>query len=300
MRTTVGRQLDLNSTPNCIVCGSHRWHNVPSVTLAIRSCFAPAEVVRCQRCGLGRLDPLPNRMAVEAIYSSESYADSYDRVGQSFVVAEETANAQLATRFARLASYLPNKGNLLDIGASRGVFLKQAAIEGWTIFGLEAGIDSIEYAKKKFDISIEHGTLEEALLPQAHYDCVHLSHVLEHLCDPLGSVAKIASCMKPGGVLVVEVPFEFGDLFDRFRELALRRPRQPNEVPSSHLYFFTIATLSTLLSQAGFEILYSATPRRNPSFESALPMGLLFKRMVYRLEQFLKMGPLIEVYARKK
>ena len=104
---------------------------------------------------------------VHAVYRSERYAQSYEAVGQDYVVSEKTARAQLAPRFSRLASYLPNKGRLLDIGASRGVFLNQAALEGWTIFGLEAGLDTIAYAKSHYGISIEHGNLEETKLPKA-------------------------------------------------------------------------------------------------------------------------------------
>ena len=243
---------------------------------------------------------MPTRNEVHAVYASERYAQSYDAAGQDFVVAEESAKEQLAPRFARLASYLPTKGQMLDIGASRGVFLKLAALEGWAISGLEAGLDTIEYAKLHYGITIEHGILEETKLPLAFYDCVHMSHVLEHLHDPLESIRRIGDSMKSGGVLVVEVPFEFGDLFDRFRQGVLRRPRAVNAVPSSHLTFFTLKSLCRLLEKTGFEILYAATPRRNQSFASTLPMGKLLKRIVYRLEQILKMGPLIEVFARKK
>ncbi len=237
---------------------------------------------------------------VHAVYSSEQYAQSYDAVGQDYVLSEKTASEQLAPRFNRLESYLPNKGRLLDIGASRGVFLKLAALEGWTIFGLEAGLDTIAYAKSHYGITIEHGTLEETTLPNGFYDCVHLSHVLEHLHDPLESIRRIGGSIRPGGVLIVEVPFEFGDFFDRFREVVLRRARAVNVVPSSHLTFFTIKSLCMLLEKSGFDVLYAATPRRNKSFESALPMGRILKRFVYGMEQFLKMGPLIEVFARKK
>ena len=243
---------------------------------------------------------MPVQSEVDAIYAGESYADAYDLAGQDFVVSESTAEQQLAPRFARLASYLPGKGKLLDIGASRGVFLKQAALNGWSTFGLEASSKSIEIANDHFGIFIQHGSLESTPLQTANYDCVHLSHVLEHLHDPFASIQKICMSMKPGGVLVIEVPFEFGDLFDRIRETLLRRPRHTNEVPSSHLYFFTEKSLCRMLKSAGFEILYSATPRRNQSHESKLPLGNTLKRIVYCLEQFFKMGPLIEVFARKR
>ena len=293
-------QLHQNPVTSCIVCGVNRWHNVPSVTHSIRSLFDSVQVVRCAGCGLGRLDPLPSRIIVEAIYASDSYFQSYDHAGKSFVLSEETAERQLEPRFTKLASYLPGKGKMLDIGASRGIFLHQAALHGWSIFGLEAGIETIRFAKEHFGIHIEHGTLESTHLPESYYDCVHLSHVLEHLLDPRSSILTIAQCLKKGGVLVIEVPFEFGDLFDCFREVVLRRPRPVNDVPSSHLFFFTVRSLCLLLNTAGFDILSSATPRRNQSLDSRFPLGAGFKKGIYRVEQILKMGPLIEVFARKR
>jgi SAM-dependent methyltransferase len=225
---------------------------------------------------------------------------SYDSAGEDFVLSEETAKLQLASRFARLESYLPNQGRLLDIGASRGVFLNQAREQGWNISGLEAGLDSIAHASSRYGIAIEHGTLEEANFEEESYDCVHMSHVLEHLLDPLQGLNKIHRSMKSRGVLVIEVPFEFGDLFDRFRELLLRRQRAMNTVPSSHLFFFTLSSLRRLLETTGFEILHGCTPRRNQSFDSKLPLGIMFKRAVYHCEQQLQMGPLIEVFAKKR
>jgi SAM-dependent methyltransferase len=242
---------------------------------------------------------MPSPHDIEAIYASPAYTESYDGAGQQFVVSQETASQTHEPRFARLEKYLPNRGGLLDIGASRGIFMDQAKQRGWHVHGLEAGADAIAFAQSEFQIAIQHGTLESTLLPNAFYDCVHLSHVLEHLHQPRERLQQIATALKPGGILVVEVPYEFGDLFDLFRARVLGRQRTPNQVPSSHLYFFTLATLSRLLRQSGFEILFGNTPRRNQSYESRLPLGVLLKKLVYRLEYQLHLGPLIEVYARK-
>ncbi len=283
----------------CIVCGSREWYHMPAITRVIRPMFEASGVVRCRQCGLGRLAPMPSPHDIAAIYASPAYTESYDGAGQQFVVSKETAGQTHEPRFARLKKYLPNQGKLLDIGASRGIFMDQAKERGWQVFGLEAGADAIEFARSEFQIDIQHGTLESTKLPEAFYDCVHLSHVLEHLHQPLERLKQIAAALRPGGILVVEVPYEFGDLFDLFRANILQRQRALNQVPSSHLYFFTLSTLSRLLRHAGLEVLHGNTPRRNQSYESRLPLGVMLKKLVYRLEYQLHLGPLIEVYARK-
>lgn len=155
------------------------------------------------------------------------------------------------------------------------------------------------YAKEIFGIPILVGSLESIRLPDNTYDCIHLSHVLEHLREPKLRVQQLINALKPGGVLVIEVPYEFGDLFDRVRQLFLRQPRPCNSVPSTHLHFFTLSSLTQLLETMGLTIEQSATPRRNRSFASRLPCGKWIKSSVYYWESRLHLGPLIEVYARK-
>jgi SAM-dependent methyltransferase len=284
----------------CIACQQNDWRDEPTVTRVVRSAFAGCTVVRCRRCGLGRLNPMPPAEDVQAIYQDSLYTETYDAAGQAFVIADADARSLLQPRFDRLAKYLPSKGTVLDIGASRGIFLNAARAAGWEPCGIEAGADAIGYAKEHYDITIQPGTLESSVLVSNSYDCVHMSHVLEHMHDPQLSLCRVADCLRPGGIAVIEVPFEFGDLFDRFRETILRRMREANQVPSTHLYFFTIASLSRLLVRCGFEILHATTPRRNQSYDSRIPLGKSCKRALYTLEQSLRMGPLIEIYARKR
>lgn len=285
--------------PSCIACDGNSLRPVPNITRVVRPVFRNAQVIQCSNCGQGRLDPFPTFEETVAIYSNPEYVAAYDAAGQSFVVADADAQSLLKDRFDRLRTYLPEQGKLLDVGASRGIFLNAARKEKWDVHGLEAGADAIAHANKTYGIAIEHGTLESTPVPENSFDCIHLSHVLEHMHNPIENLTKIYRSLRPGGVLVVEVPYEFGDLFDRFRELLLRRPRTPNTVPSSHLYFFTRRTLCRVLERCGFEILRSATPRRNQSYDSKIPLGGWFKRQLYQLEQKTGLGPLIEVYARR-
>ncbi len=293
-------QAPARSHCTCLACGADEAHQVPELAKVIRSMFSIRTIMSCNRCGLGRLDPMPDAATIHAVYSDPSYVASYEQAGEDFVVSEKNAEAQLAPRLDLLERYVPGRGKLLDIGASRGIFLAQAQKRGWQPLGLEAGADAIAYAQSHFGITIQHGTLESATLESNAIDCVHLSHVLEHLLDPLASLQKIASTLKPGGTLALEVPYEYGDLFDRVRALVLRRARSPNSVPSSHLYFFTIDSLRRMLERAGFTILQVNTPRRNASYESRLPIGRFVKRLIYRWEQSMRLGPMIEIYARKK
>ncbi len=188
----------------------------------------------------------------------------------------------------------------MDIGASRGYFMDDARSRGWQVDGIEASRDCISFAEQHFQLSIQHGVLASLALKKEHYDLVHMSHVLEHLHDPRVSLEKIRDLLKRGGLLVVEVPFEFGDLFSRCQQWTTGRELPSYSVPSSHLYFFTMRSLCRLLDRSGFEVVYRATPRRNQVDESRIPLGKYIKRAVYFVERLALLGPHLEVYARRR
>ena len=288
-----------NPPLQCLACDGSRFVRTTELEQQIRPAFQDRQILRCRRCGLAQLHPLPTADEVAAVYENSDYVHAYDAAGEQFVLSGDDASRVLAPRFETLATLLPDQGRILDVGASRGWFLAEAKTRGWEISGLEAGADAIEFARSEFGVEIDQGTIEEANYPSNHFDAVHISHVLEHVRDPRLAFTRMHLWLRPEGVLVVEVPYEFGDLFDRARRWLLRRPPSPNIVPSTHLYFFTLKSLSLLLGQCGFQVLKTATPRRNQSYDSRLPLGGLIKRGVYALEQRSKLGPNLEVFARK-
>ncbi|MCA9052865.1 MAG: class I SAM-dependent methyltransferase [Planctomycetaceae bacterium] len=289
----------LEHRTECHVCGGESLIAMPEMVRLVRPAFSDTTILRCRRCGLGQLAPLPSEADVRGVYESAAYAGAYDQAGEQFVVNPRDAARTLQPRFEMLQRLLAHGEKILDVGASRGHFLAEARDRGWKIAGLEAGQNAIDFARSELGIEIQAGTIETAALPEGEFDCVHLSHVLEHLRDPRGAVQRIRQLLRPGGVFVVEVPNEFGDLFTRCRQWFLRRPPTANVVPSTHLYFFTLRSLRQLLTDAGFEVLQSATPRRNQSYESRIPLGTLAKRAVYGVEQRLQMGPNLEMFARR-
>jgi len=227
-------RVNSSTKPLCIICGRTDWVSLSELSLIIRSQFESTGILRCKHCGQGVLWPLPSRDEINEVYRSAEYVDSYDSAGESFAISGDRVTDQLATRFDTMDTFLPNHGTVLDVGASRGYFLKEAKARGWSIAGIESGYDAVLFAKERFGIDVEHGSIESIDLGDKKFDCIHMSHVLEHLYDPIDSVKKLLASLRPGGLLIIEVPYEFGDLFDRLREFFLRRRRPQNTVPSTN------------------------------------------------------------------
>jgi len=285
--------------PACVVCGGSNWVSKPDDGRLIRVREGYA-VVQCQSCQLRRLDPMPNQDELKAFYTDDSLKHAYQETGgTAYVVGDTAAKAYVNERLQQLAAVRGGAGHILDIGAAQGAFLHQARQLGWTPLGLELSPEGVDFARANYGIELRQQTLHEAQLPDASFDAVHLSHVLEHLPDPLETVAEIRRILKPGGVVAIEVPNEFDDLFQVMRRRVLRRPQPPYAVPCPHVYFYTPANMRRLLAQTGFDVFHYATPRRNADIASSYPGGGLVRRAIFALEQATQTGPLIEVYGRK-
>jgi 2-polyprenyl-3-methyl-5-hydroxy-6-metoxy-1,4-benzoquinol methylase len=71
--------------------------------------------------------------------------------------------------------------------------------------------------------------------------------VLEHLDDPLGMLKTLRGRLKPGGVMVVEVPDTTGVTSFTNRESYYKIH------PLDHINAFTPRTLAAIMGQAGFK-----------------------------------------------
>ena len=83
-----------------------------------------------------------------------------------------------------------------------------------------------------------------AALADASADVVICHHMLEHALNPAASLAEIRRVLKPGGKLLLHVPFE--------KETRYRHhdPAEPNH----HLFSWNAQTLGNLVTECGFKL----------------------------------------------
>ena len=87
-------------------------------------------------------------------------------------------------------------------------------------------------------------------IPDSSLDCIFSFHVLEHLPDPIGTLRDLKEKLRPGGLLIIEVPHA--------RDILLSGPIASEEFKkftlwSQHLILHTRDSLRALLSHIGFE-----------------------------------------------
>lgn len=121
-------------------------------------------------------------------------------------------------------------GRLLDLGCGKQPYRHHYA-------GRCEQVVSADYSvRSKIDVRLSATALP---FPDASFDVVLFSEVLEHVDEPARAVSEIARVLKPGGRLLLTVPFNF----------------MQHEIPYDHTRY-TQFGLSALLRRHGLRLAY--------------------------------------------
>ncbi len=201
--------------------------------------------------GYKYIDPDCSPKSSAALYKEQFYEE--DKPNYLASMSDELPywRAIWGLRIGQMKNALLNGKTVLDIGAGGGFFLDCAHRDGWSVFGIEPSLQAVKYAKKRFDIELFQGCLEEYPETDKMFDAIHLSLVLEHVVDPEAFLRKAMKLLKPQGVFWVEVPNDFNPL-----QLAIEQQLDKPQwwvVPEHHINYFNFDSLSRLLQGLGFE-----------------------------------------------
>ena len=101
---------------------------------------------------------------------------------------------------------------VLEVGSAWGWFLQAAARRGAIVHGIEGERANAE--KSVADgFSVEHGLFPDDLNDKGPYDFIVFNDVFEHIAKPELLCRKIEVLLKPGGLLVLNLPTTDGALF---------------------------------------------------------------------------------------
>jgi SAM-dependent methyltransferase len=234
-----------------VLCGSDR--HAPLFQASDRLFHTTTKrfaVVRCDECGLMRLDPPPPPDELRQYYPS----------GYWFAPESGTAN-RLAEWYRRLVlrdhvgfveralreSAAP--GPLLDVGSGGGLLLGMLRERGFAVAGLDFSREAAAIAWRTHQAPSVCADFEQAPFAPGSLRAVTMFHVLEHVYDPAAYLRAARRLIAPEGRLVVQVP---NAASWQFRILG--RSWNGVDVPR-HLFDFRDRDLETLLERCGFEVL---------------------------------------------
>lgn len=254
--------------PNCLVCDG----GATSVDeRASRSLSLPADfrVRRCDGCGFRWLDPTPTDAEYADIYEASYFTGAetqprglavrFPPVGDDYEADTiPTRRATFTKRVRRIARMRGGTGTVLDVGAATGEFLAETRDAGFDVVGLEPSAHARDRARERFGLLLEAGDLARFDDRGRTFDVVHMSHVFEHVTDPVGVLDRVRSLLKPGGLFVIEIPNQFCSPVTRLvRWVKGPVPRSANSI--HHPHFFGRRHIVRLLERHGFRILACRT-----------------------------------------
>jgi 2-polyprenyl-3-methyl-5-hydroxy-6-metoxy-1,4-benzoquinol methylase len=155
---------------------------------------------------------------------------------------------------AKLLAAVGTGRRVLDVGCSSGYLAEPLSERGNTIVGIELDPAAAREAER-FCERVLVGDVETMELPlePGSFDVVLCGDVVEHLRDPVASLARLRPLLKPGGRLVLSTP-NVANWAIRLALLGGRwRYTDRGILDRSHTHLFTRATLVEALRAAGYD-----------------------------------------------
>ena len=238
----------------------------------------PYRLLRCRGCGLGFVDPSPTMAIANSFYTSaygnyQAPPEEGDgpitplkrRVAQwrmrSVLRRDPTALAETLLGLAAetvagktvpaalgIPLQFPTDAALFDLGYGSGSWMESMAKLGYRNlhgYDIDANSDNVaRLAAQGFQLS--SGDFLENDYPEAAFDCIRLSHVFEHLIDPIPVLIRCRRMLKPGGVIAMSHPC----IHSWIAQLGFRY--SPSLMLPMHLFHHTPRSTRLMLQQAGF------------------------------------------------
>lgn len=265
--------------PLCSRQGAIKYHAVKDGAYGLRGRWDYRE---CCECQILWIDPRPIDTHIPRLYETY-YTHSADRpdrllakLRDSIMIAAWRRDfgyntAASPSLLAQALSLIPvlrqsaaaklmylnkvNHGRLLDVGSGSGAFASKMRQLGWKVDVVEP---DKEAAKHVGALGVDVFATMDACLNEreGRYDAVSMSHVIEHVPDPVGYFQKAYRLLSDQGILSIVTPNKDALGAKIFKEnwRSLEAPR--------HLHLFSVSALQSLAEGSGFESSFVWTPSR--------------------------------------
>jgi 2-polyprenyl-3-methyl-5-hydroxy-6-metoxy-1,4-benzoquinol methylase len=289
MKTIADNKIRTRNCPSCFICGSsgELYYQDLRDRLFSAPGFWSFKLCSNAECGLMWLDPMPVEEDIWKAYSryythQDNFSKNtwikrtYRRAQQSLLahyygyrngkspLYDWVIGSLIYFHPGRLAdtifsvfylNALPH-GRLLEVGCGSGLMLKAMQDRGWDVVGVDPDPIAIKNAKSK-GLIVYQGILTDQKFKNDSFDAIALSHVIEHVPDPLSLLKECERILKPGGHLVLITP-NTNSLCHQLYKTDWRSLEPPR-----HLYIFNLETLKQLSRKAGFQNIKMETTIRD-------------------------------------
>ena len=163
-------------------------------------------------------------------------------------------------------------GPILDLGCGDGVLAQFLELQGYTMIGIDADKSKVRAAKKRDPTGhYAVGSVYDNLHARyGAFPAVISVEVIEHLFDPHRFADTVCSLLEPGGVAVITTPYH-GYLKNVALSVLGRMDRHFTALwPGGHIKFWSVKTITQLLSAAGMKVEQIIRVGRIPAFARSM------------------------------
>lgn len=286
----INEDIRAEERPLCFLCdcnGTILYQDLRDRLFAAPGTWA---MLRCPKCGLIWLNPQPIPEDIGKLYSEYFTHNTLPQIpkkeptmswrkivkfsilNSGFGYRSDGSNKFIGWMGSRLGPLRDivggivmwlngaHPGKLLDVGCGNGQFLATMREMGWEVLGVEPDGQAVKMAQKRFGLNVYEGALEKIAFPDDSFDAITMSHVVEHLSDPTGTLRECQRVLKRGGRLVLTVPN-----IESLGHRLYRESWRGLEVPR-HLFLFSPSTLRGCVEQAGLQVLELRTTARSANW----------------------------------
>lgn len=236
---------------NCIACNSN-ISNFTKRTYLGGYKLNLNKILTCNHCSLSFVSKNPDLKKIENFYYSMKsnfllYKIDKEKVSQ---IKAKQFGTVLKILFENNLFNKNEKSKILDIGPGNGNILKQ--IDDLTLFeGLGIEPDQIKCKTLKLlNLNYINNSFENVSTQfnDETFKYIIISHVFEHLLNPIKNLKEMYRILKTEGFIYFEVPNCNENYFS-------------NRVTDSlgHLYFFNKTSLEHIFNSNGFEVIQSGS-----------------------------------------
>lgn len=143
---------------------------------------------------------------------------------------------------------------VFEIGCGNGSVAAVLASHGWTVSGIDPSKQGIEHARANYPgLDLHIGSAYDDLSEKyGRFPVVVSLEVVEHVYNPRKYAATLFSLLEPGGTAVISTPYH-GYWKNLVMALSGKMDAHFTALwDHGHIKFWSIETLSILLSEAGF------------------------------------------------
>jgi 2-polyprenyl-3-methyl-5-hydroxy-6-metoxy-1,4-benzoquinol methylase len=210
--------------------------------------YGAYQIFECPQCAAQFVHPME---AARVDYYQARYANvGSDLLSGHIHPGFKNTAEKIKTIVARYLTI--DQRHVIDIGCGPGFYLSQLKPLGFEELGIDFNPDIVRFAKEQMNVNAMVGRVEDVINMPTRFDLALLTHVLEHVEDPIGLLHSILQILTPRGVLFVEVPNRRRFTMSRSLE---KGQFIEGEYPPHHLTFWSKQSLSNALKQAKYEVL---------------------------------------------